>query len=110
MWQAARFGMAFESTAELCGEAAEGGGGANGGGVEGGAHEEEEEPLAPDSWLFSLRLLRLLNTLRSSVAGLPLSHEQLVSDLRLPRLVDKCALHVLLMLTNTCTIYSVLYE
>ena len=85
--------MAFESTAELCGEADEGGGGNAGDeGADGGAHEEE--PLAPDSWLFSLRLLRLLNTLRSSVAGLPLSHEQLVSDLRLPRLLDKYALHM----------------
>ena len=93
--QAARFGMAFESTAELCGEADEGGGGGNAGdeGADGDAHKEE--PLAPDSWLFSLRLLRLLNTLRSSVAGLPLSHEQLVSDLRLPRLLDKCAVHII---------------
>lgn len=98
--QAARFGMAFEPIAELSGgvDEAEAATQPEADGSRSRAHtsdedgdgEERAERLSPDSWLFSLRLLRLLNTLRSAVAGLPLSHEQLVNDLRLPRLIDKC--------------------
>ena len=79
IFKAARFGQCFQSVEDM-GPVA---------GAEDSSQEGQVTPLSSHQWGMTLRVLRLLNTLRSSQVGLPLTYIEFIKDLGFPGIIDK---------------------